>query len=355
MRVQNEQLRFFIRVTKLLFVVVLLYFIMRLKGFWLPILNVILTVLTPFLIAAFIAYLLHPIVESIHQKGLPRALAILMIYVLFFGGVGYGAYKGIPIFLKQLQEMTESLPMFVGTYKGWTNMIHDETSTWPEEIHKRVETTILEVEALLGLWLTKAVTSVKHLLNSAFVFLLVPFIAFYMLKDIELIKKAVWKLTPKKWRKEGLAFLEDIDESLGNYIRGQLLVCFLIGSVAALAFWIAGMNYPLLLGFIIGMTNVIPYFGPIIGAVPAVLLAATVSLKMVIIVISIIFVLQFLEGNILSPLIVGKSLHMHPLVIMFSLFLGGEIAGVIGMMIAVPFVAILKVSLLHAKERFHTH
>ncbi|WP_442864105.1 AI-2E family transporter [Anoxybacillus sp. J5B_2022] len=352
---QNEQLRFFIRVTKLLFVVVLLYFIMRLKGFWLPILNVILTVLTPFLIAAFIAYLLHPIVESIHQKGLPRALAILMIYVLFFGGVGYGAYKGIPIFLKQLQEMTESLPMFVGTYKGWTNMIHDETSTWPEEIHKRVETTILEVEALLGLWLTKAVTSVKHLLNSAFVFLLVPFIAFYMLKDIELIKKAVWKLTPKKWRKEGLAFLEDIDESLGNYIRGQLLVCFLIGSVAALAFWIAGMNYPLLLGFIIGMTNVIPYFGPIIGAVPAVLLAATVSLKMVIIVISIIFVLQFLEGNILSPLIVGKSLHMHPLVIMFSLFLGGEIAGVIGMMIAVPFVAILKVSLLHAKERFHTH
>lgn len=352
---QNEQLRFFIRVTKVLLVVVLVYFIMRLKGFWLPALRVLGTVLTPFVLGAFIAYLLHPVVEYIHAKGWPRALAILMIYALFFGGVGYGAYKGIPVFLKQLQEMTESLPMFVNTYKGWTNMIHDGTAAWPEEIHKRVETTILEVEALLGLWLTKTVTNVKHLLNSAFVFLLVPFIAFYMLKDIELIKKTVWKLTPKKWRKEGIVFLKDVDESLGNYIRGQLFVCFLIGSAAALAFWIAGMNYPLLLGFIIGVTNVIPYFGPIIGAVPAALLAATVSLKMVIIVISIIFVLQFLEGNILSPLIVGKSLHMHPLVIMFSLFLGGEIAGVIGMIIAVPFVAILKVSLLHAKERFRTH
>lgn len=167
---QNEQLRFFIRVTKALLVVVLLYFIMRMKGFWLPILNVILTVLTPFLIAAFIAYLLHPIVEYIHKKGWPRALAILLIYAFFFGGVGYGAYKGIPIFLKQLQDMTESLPMLVHTYKWWTNKIHDGTATWPKQIHQRVETTILEVEALLGLWLTKTVTNVKHLLNSAFVF-----------------------------------------------------------------------------------------------------------------------------------------------------------------------------------------
>lgn len=132
MHVQNEQLRFFIRVTKVLLVVVLVYFIMRLKGFWLPALRVLGTVLTPFVLGAFIAYLLHPVVEYIHAKGWPRALAILMIYALFFGGVGYGAYKGIPVFLKQLQEMTESLPMFVNTYKGWTNMIHDGTAAWPE-------------------------------------------------------------------------------------------------------------------------------------------------------------------------------------------------------------------------------
>lgn len=352
---QNEQWRFFIRVTKVLLVVVLVYFIMRLKGFWMPALRVLGIVLTPFVLGAFIAYLLHPVVEYLHSKGWPRALAILLIYALFFGGIGYGAYKGIPIFLNQLQDMTESLPMLVDTYKGWTDKIHDGTAAWPKQLHERIETTIVEIEALLGLWLAKAVTSVKHVLNSALVFLLVPLIAFYLLKDIDYIKKAAWEWTPVKWRSEGIAFLQDVDKSLGSYIRGQLLVCVLIGSIAALSLWIAGMKYPLLLGIIIGVTNVIPYFGPIIGAVPAALLAATVSIKMVLIVLGIIFVLQFIEGNVLSPLIVGKSLHMHPLVIMFSLFLGGEIAGVVGMMVAVPLVAITKVAFLHGKERFRTH
>lgn len=353
---QNEQWRFFIRVTKVLLVVVLVYFIMRMKWFWLPALRVLGIVLTPFVLGAFIAYLLHPVVEYLHAKGWPRALAILLIYLLFFGGIGYGAYKGIPIFLNQLQDMTESLPLLVDTYKEWTDKIHDGTAAWPKQLHERIETTIVEVEALLGLWLAKAVTSVKHMLNSVFVFLLVPFIAFYLLKDIEHIKKTAWEWTPQKWRNEGLAFLKDVDQSLGSYIRGQLLVCVVIGSVAALSFWIAGMKYPLLLGIIVGATNVIPYFGPIIGAVPAALLAATVSLKMVLIVLAIIFVLQFIEGNVLSPLIVGKSLHMHPLVIMFSLFLGGEIAGVVGMMVAVPLIAVVKVACLHGKKRFRfTH
>ncbi len=352
---QNEHIRFFIRLAKMLLVAIFIYLIMKLKEFWLPVLNILFTVLTPFLIAAFIAYLLHPIVEYIHRKGIPRALAILMIYVLFFGGVGYGLYKGIPIILHQLQEMTESLPLLVDTYNGWTKMIHHETAAWPKEMHKRVETIILEVEALVGLWLTKAVAGAKHLLNSAMVFLLVPFIAFYMLKDIEQMKRIAWQLTPKKWRSEGVEFLKDVDKSLGGYIRGQLFVCCLIGGLAALAFRIAGMDYPLLLGFIIGATNVIPYFGPIIGAVPAALLAATVSVKMLLIVLAIIFLLQFLEGNILSPFIVGKSLHIHPLIIMFSLFLGGEVAGVVGMIVAVPIVAVLKAALLHAKEHFGTH
>lgn len=112
------------------------------------------------------------------------------------------------------------------------------------------------------------------------------------------------------------------------------------------------MKYPLLLGFIIGVTNVIPYFGPIIGAIPAVIIAATLSGKMVIISLVIIFILQFLEGNILSPFIVGKSLHMHPLFIMFSLLAGGEIGGILGLILAVPILSISKVAILHAKDHF---
>lgn len=112
------------------------------------------------------------------------------------------------------------------------------------------------------------------------------------------------------------------------------------------------MRYPLLLGTIIGVTNVIPYFGPIIGAVPAVIIASALSVKMVVITIGIIIVLQFLEGNILSPLIVGKSLHMHPLLIMLALLAGGEAGGILGLIIAVPILAVFKVSMIHAKKHF---
>lgn len=112
------------------------------------------------------------------------------------------------------------------------------------------------------------------------------------------------------------------------------------------------LKYPLVLGIIIGITNVIPYFGPIIGAIPAVIIASTMSVKMLIIVVIIIVVLQFLEGNILSPFIVGKSLHMHPLFIMFALLLGGEVGGIVGMVVAVPVLSILKVAIMHLHVHF---
>lgn len=161
------------------------------------------------------------------------------------------------------------------------------------------------------------------------------------------MKKTVWYLTPKSWRKRGSEFLRDVDDSLGDYIRGQLLVCFLLGLIAGVSFWLFGLPYPLILGLAIGITNVIPYFGPFIGAVPALLLSLAISAKAVIIVIVTIFILQFIEGNILSPLIVGRSLRMHPVVIMLALLAGGELAGIPGMILAVPAAAVLKVTAIH--------
>jgi predicted PurR-regulated permease PerM len=125
-----------------------------------------------------------------------------------------------------------------------------------------------------------------------------------------------------------------------------------IGSAAALFFWFFHLRYPLLLGFLVGITDVIPYFGPIIGAIPAVIIAATISVKMVLISVVIIIILQFLEGNILSPYIMGKSLHMHPLIIIAAITAGGEIGGVIGLILAVPVLVVLRVGIVHAKNLF---
>jgi predicted PurR-regulated permease PerM len=327
-----------------------LFVFLKLEKIWLPIVKVLTTSLVPFMIAAFITYLLHPVIEKLHDAGLNRGVAIFIIYCLFFGGIGYGLYKGTPALIRQLKDLSENIPALSAQYMEMVDEIQDGTSAWPNGMREKIDEGIVAVERSLEVFLAKILTGMVELINSIIVFAIIPFIAFYMLKDYHLLKKAVWYLTPRSWRQEGALFLRDVDSSLGNYIRGQLLVCVLVGAISAILFWLVGLHYPLLLGFIIGVTNVIPYFGPIIGAIPAVIIAATMSGKMVIISLIIIFVLQFLEGNILSPMIVGKSLHMHPLLIMFALIAGGEIGGVAGLIVAVPVLSIIKVALIHAKE-----
>ncbi|EAR63472.1 hypothetical protein B14911_01700 [Bacillus sp. NRRL B-14911] len=346
------RLKWFYRLGFLLLLFIVLFTFLKLQPLWLPVIRTLFIIIFPFAAAAFITYLLHPVVERLHEAGLHRGLAVIIIYTLFFGGTGYALYKGLPAIIVQIRDLAEHAPQLADQYREWLLLLQSKTSQWPEPVQLRIDEGIQSLEASLDRLLSRAMAFAGAILNFALILIIIPFISFYMLKDFLLMKKAVWYLTPKKWRESGSLFLRDADKSLGSYIRGQLLVCAVIGALSSLFFWIAGIKYPLLLGAIIGATNVIPYFGPIIGAVPAVLIASTMSVKMIIFAAVIVMVLQFLEGNILSPLIVGKSLHMHPLLIMFSLLAGGEIAGVAGLILAVPVLAVLKVGAIHARRHF---
>jgi predicted PurR-regulated permease PerM len=126
-------------------------------------------------------------------------------------------------------------------------------------------------------------------------------------------------------------------------VRGQLTVCILIGFLAYLGYWLIGMPYPLLLAGIVAVLNIIPYLGPLLAAAPAIFIAATISWKMVLLVLLINFICQILEGNVIGPNIIGKSLHLHPLVIMFALLVGGELAGIVGLILVVPLLAVVRV------------
>jgi predicted PurR-regulated permease PerM len=349
----NEiQLKWIFRLAVLLLGSLTIYLLMKLTPLWLPVLTILMTFLIPFFISIFITYLLHPLIEKIHYHGLPRPVAILLIYILFFGGIGFGIYRGIPTVIGQLRDLAESSPELLDSYRLWLAEIQKSTSNLPNGLHERIEEAFTSAEESLDFFVVKVISILKLFLNSIILLAVIPFIVFYMLKDYDQMKKALWYITPRKWRQATHLFFRDVDESLGNYIRGQLLVCLIIGIIATISLWLSGMEYPLLLGIIIGTTNIIPYFGPLIGAIPAAIIAATISVRMMVVVLIIIFTLQFIEGNLLSPIIVGKSLHMHPLMIMAALLLGGEIGGVIGLIIAVPVLAIIKVFIVHAKLHF---
>lgn len=351
----RSYVRWLYRLAITLLAVITLYVFYLLQPVWKPLLSVTIIALIPFLLGGFITYLLHPVVEKLFRAGIHRGVAILLIYILFFGGLGYAIYKGIPVIIHQLKDLAENAPLYTKQYQRWLDYIQQQTSTWPDGIQQELETRIEKFEEWLNGIVALLLSGVLKVMNSMLLFAIVPFISFYLLKDFPKVKRTALSITPEKWRGKAGNFLKDVDESLGGYIRGQLLVCLLIGSIAALSLWAFGMKYPLLLGIIIGVTNVIPYFGPIFGAVPAAIVASTVSTDMIIKVVVIVMVLQFLEGNVLSPLIVGKSLHMHPLFIMAALIIGGEVGGILGLIVAVPLLAMLKVAFIHARTHFVSH
>ncbi|WP_349407974.1 AI-2E family transporter [Pseudalkalibacillus sp. SCS-8] len=341
-----------VRLGMILLSLLTIFVLMKLGPFWHPILDILITIFVPFFVAIFITYLLHPIVEWLHRKGLPRSIAILIIYLTFFGGTGFLIFKSVPYLIAQLKDLSEQLPVLSDTYKMWVREFYEHTDHLPEVVHNEFEETLHSTEKYLDKSIEGVLEFIKAFWGNLFSWIVIPFLVFYMLKDIDIIYKMIWNITPSRLRKPGKRLAKDIDESLGNYIRGQLTVAVALACLAVLAFWVAGIPYPVILGIIVGLTDFIPYFGPIIGAVPVVLIAATISVKKLFIVLGIVIVLQFIEGNILGPLIVGKTLHIHPIMIIAALLIGGEIGGVLGLLLAVPIFAVGKVVYIHTRNHF---
>ncbi|WP_416827410.1 AI-2E family transporter [Ectobacillus polymachus] len=337
------------RLAFILLLFLCLFVFWKLRPMWQPILSIVKLVLIPFLVAFFIAYLLHPLIEKLHKNGVPRTLAILLIYLLFFGGIGYGVYKGTPIAIAQLQDMNRNFPQFITMYENFSDHVEEKTENFPTFVHDKLKQVIVTIEERVQSALNSLISTARTILDSLLIIVLVPFIVFYLLKDYGEMYHIFWRLVPDKWREDGKKLAKEVDQSLGNYIRGQLFVCAVLAGVSAIAFWIIGMQYPLLLGIIIGVTDIIPYFGPILGAIPTIAIASTISTSMIIKASVALAILQFVESNILSPYIVGKSLRMHPVIIMFSLLVGGEVGGLVGLLLAVPILAIARTILVHSK------
>ncbi|KGX93532.1 hypothetical protein N781_10895 [Pontibacillus halophilus JSM 076056 = DSM 19796] len=331
----------------LLLWLLIIFLLMKLYPFYAPALHLLFKLLVPFVVAMFIAYLLHPTIERLHEMHVPRWAAITIIYLLFFGGVGYAVYMMYPIFLRQLSELVEQIPSFVDTYREYILKAYERTAFLPEKVHDRMDELLQSIEARGEQLLVGLGTRLTGMLDVIIFLAVIPVLVFYMLKDFTLMKKTLFRLTPAKYRKEGKEVLQEVDDSLGHYIRGQLLVCLFVGGISIVLLWFIGMRYPLVLGGIMGVTNIIPYFGPILGAIPALVIAFTVSTRMVVFVLIVVLAVQLIESNLLSPYIVGRSLHMHPILIIFALLIGGEIAGIVGMIIAVPALTILRVFAHH--------
>ncbi|MGN8645598.1 AI-2E family transporter [Gracilibacillus sp. HCP3S3_G5_1] len=344
MKSNQSRIRIVLQLIILCLAVLFLYLMYILFPFYKHVLIVLLQILAPFLVAGLIAYLLHPVVEKIHRLHIPRPLAIIFIYLLFFGVSGYGIYISFPLWMKQIQEMQQNIPQYVESYRSFIYGIYDQTSFLPEGFHDNLDEFFENIETTLGEQITNLLRNIPMLFDIFVMLAVIPILAFYFLKDYQQLQRSILKIVPLKYQPFTKRLAHDMEESLGKYIRGQILVCFFVGLISYCLFRIIGMNYAVVLATIIGFTNFIPYFGPIIGAIPALLIAFTMSTKMVFYVLLVVLAVQITEGNLLSPFIVGKSIHIHPVYLILVLFIAANTAGIIGMILAVPLLAVARVA-----------
>jgi predicted PurR-regulated permease PerM len=213
-----------------------------------------------------------------------------------------------------------------------------------------LDQNILQVQEGAQAVVERMTEAVLGIFTHLFTILIIPILVYYLLRDEATLKRSALLLFPKKYRRWIARVGGEMDHTLGAYVRGMLLICILVALMTYAGLLLVGVDFALILSLIAGVTNIIPYFGPIIGATPAVLIALLTSPALALKVSIVIVIVQQLESQIFVPQILGKSMGLHPLVVIFVLIIGGKLFGLFGLIFAVPFTAMLRILFKHVVD-----
>lgn len=303
-------------------------------------------VFTPLLLAVIMAYLLLPTVELLERRRVPRGLAILIIYA-FAASVG-GALLSllIPYLAEEINALVTAFPQQTQRLEGLTLDLLDtlRDSSLPAAVREAVESVATQIERSLAAMLSRLLGGVVSVFTSVFYLILAPVLAFFLMRDWPIMKRSVLGWFPPEHHTRLLLFGRRVDDVLSGFVRGQLIISFIIGLIIAGGLALLGVRYALVVGLIAGAFNVVPYFGPVIGGVPAVVLALIESPTTALWTVALFFGVNQLESAVLSPKVVGDLVGLHPVTVIFAILAGAELWGLLGMLLAVPLTAVLKVS-----------
>lgn len=317
-------------------------------------------ILSPFVVGFVVAYLLNPIVQKLAKRGVPRWCSAFLILFLFFLAVIIGLLFAIPVLVREMVDFIKLLPVAFDNGRIWIAQQFPMIDI-PQSIKdvQNVDGTI--VSEKMGSVLEFGKNIAGNIFKSGMAVIgiisfvaLMPIVAFYLLIDWPRLTDKVKSLLPRKNSKRIESMLTDIDMALAGFIRGQLTVCFLLGLFYAIALSLLGLQYGFFVGVASGVLSIIPYIGSIFGLVAAVGLAFYQfgGWEYPLAAFAIFIVGQLVEGNYLTPKLVGDSVGLHPLWVIFALMAGGALLGLLGMVIAVPVAAILAVIIRYAIDDY---
>ena len=322
-----------------------------------PINTIVSSIITPIIVAYVFYYMLNPLVNFFEKK-MSRFIGSLLAIFVGIITVLIVIVGVVPIIVEQTQNLITALPRYIEVVKGYLEEYSDNAyvQVVVEYVNNNLNVSKIS-EKLVSIATSVAQGVVSSISSTASVLVTMPFVLFFLLKDASHFNKFVISLLPKKLEKPVAETIDEIDDKVGSYIQGQMLVSLCIGVMLFIGYNIIGLHYAFSLATIAAFLSIVPYLGPVIAITPAMLVAASTSWVMVVKMLVVWGIVQFLEGNIISPNIMGRSMNMHPLTVIFVILIGVNIAGVVGAILGIPVYSILKVLvgklLLSIRDRYN--
>ncbi|MBQ7136436.1 MAG: AI-2E family transporter [Bacilli bacterium] len=321
------------------------------------IIGTILGIISPFFIGIVIAWLFDPIVTFISKRGLNRLLSTAIVFVLFIALVAVGGTLIAPSLGEQINEIITTAPSVIDNLTGFFNNFINNLSNVYGYDFDIVRANVIEIFNNLVLSITvdlptMLINIVKAIINGGINFIFGLFIAFYLLLDFRNVRKHLLTFVPKRLHDEIIGLTDRLNSMLRNYVQGTLIIMFLLFICQSVGFTLAGLRAPLVFGLFCAITNIIPYFGPYIGGIPAIIVGFTMDPLIGVFCLVSVITCQFLESYFLNPVVMSKTMKLHPVTIMIGLLIFGHFFGILGMILSTPVISCAKVVILYLNEKY---
>lgn len=320
------------------------------------IMSLVTAIYLPIIMAIIVAFILNPLVnffcklrfKSFHWS-IPRGLAVLLSFVcagLFLSVIA--TFVFMP-FIHEFDKFADNLPQLVLRIQKLTIVIQERASevTLPANISDLVQQTLSSAASFSVSLARKLVNSIFDFASGVIELVVVPVLAYYFMKDWQLLKESFISIFSPDASRQVRMVIEEMAIVISGYIRGQFWISIAMGLTVFSGMYLLGVDYPLVLGLLATLTETIPIVGPIVGAVPAILLAFLSSPALAAKVLIFFLIVHQLENHVIVPNIMGHTIDLHPATIIIVLLIGGQLFGIVGMMLAVPVAALLKVIVRH--------